>query len=72
MAAAGFVDVQTELVGERVIGPALRFVRERLENRRPEVSRSYALAARLLVAQVELLWRRRIVDYLLLRARKPD
>ncbi len=28
--AAGFIDIRTELVGERVIEPALRFVRDRL------------------------------------------
>jgi hypothetical protein len=28
-------------------------------------------AARLLLRQVELLWRRRIIDYLLLRAVRP-
>ena len=31
---AGFVDVRAESVGERVIGPALRFVRDRLRSRR--------------------------------------
>jgi hypothetical protein len=29
-------------------------------------------AARLLLRQVDLLWRRRIIDYLLLRAVRPD
>jgi erythromycin 3''-O-methyltransferase len=69
---AGFVDVRAELVGERVIGPALRFVRERLRRTRSELPRSYALAVTFMVDQVELLWERRMVDYLLLCARRPD
>jgi SAM-dependent methyltransferase len=68
---AGFRDVQLELVGERVIGPALRFVRGRLDRSPGELSRSYELAARLMVAQVDLLWERRIIDYALIRAIKP-
>jgi SAM-dependent methyltransferase len=69
--AAGFVDVRVELIGDRVIAPALRFVRDRLARTRPEVSRSYGLAVAFMVAQVELLWERRMVDYLLLRASRP-
>ena len=67
----GFVDVRAALVGERVIAPALRFVRGRLDLGRGEVGRSYELAARMMVAQAELLWERGMVDYLLLRARRP-
>jgi erythromycin 3''-O-methyltransferase len=68
---AGFHDVQVELAGERVIGPALRFVRLRLDRAHlaREMARSYELAARIMVNQVELLWDRRIIDYLFLRAR---
>jgi erythromycin 3''-O-methyltransferase len=69
--AAGFADVTSELVGDRVIGPALRFVRGRLRGRSSRVSGSYEIAARAMVSQVELLWERGVVDYLLLRARKP-
>ena len=67
---AGFKDVQIEMVGERVIGPALRFVRGRLDRAHAgrEMARSYELAARIMVAQVDLLWERRIIDYLFLRA----
>ena len=69
---AGFDDVRTELVGARTIGPALRFVRERLDRSDGAgVSRSYALAIRLMLTQVELLWTRGMLDYLLLRATKP-
>ena len=67
---AGFRDVQAEMVGEQVIGPALRFVRERLDRAHAahEMARSYELAARIMLAQVELLWERRIIDYVFLRA----
>ena len=69
---AGFVDVRTELVGERVIGPALRSVRDRLRSARAEAAGSYRLAASIMLSQVELLWDRGMVDYLLLRATKPQ
>jgi len=67
---AGFKDVQVEMVGEQVIGPALRFVRGRLDRAHAahEMAHSYELAARIMLAQVELLWERRIIDYLFLRA----
>jgi SAM-dependent methyltransferase len=71
VSSAGFADVGYELVGDRVIGPALRFVRERLHRRSSGVARTYELAARVMVSQVDLLWERRVVDYLMLRARKP-
>jgi SAM-dependent methyltransferase len=70
--AAGFVDVRTELVGDRVIAPALRFVRDRLDRPNGQVDPSYVLAARIMLAQVDRLWRRGILEYLLLSARKPD
>jgi SAM-dependent methyltransferase len=67
---AGFTGVEARLVGERVIGPALRFARDRLESDRtaPGVVRAAASVA---LRQVELLWRRRLVEYLLLSAAKP-
>jgi erythromycin 3''-O-methyltransferase len=68
---AGFEDVEARLVGDRVIGPALRFVRRRLENGDPEAPAAMRLAARVMLAQTELLWRNGVVDYLLLRATKP-
>ena len=70
--AAGFDDVAVELVGDRVIAPALRFVRDRLDRTGGEVARSHRLAARVMLGQVELLWERRLIDYALLRARKPE
>jgi len=68
--AAGFVDVRVTLVGDRTIGPALRFVRHRLDGTHAG-SRTQALAARAMLAQVDLLWERRLIDYLLLSARRP-
>jgi erythromycin 3''-O-methyltransferase len=70
--SAGFVDVRTQLVGERVIEPALRFVRDRIDRSGGDLPRSYAIAARLMVSQVELLWERGMIDYLLLQATKPS
>ena len=69
--AAGFVDVHVDLVGERVVAPALRFVRDRIETSGGHAATSYRLAARIMVSQVELLWERGMIDYLLLRATKP-
>jgi len=72
-ATAGFVDVEARLAGERVIAPALRFVRDRLDARGvgERDGRSLALAARTMLSQADVLWERGILDYLLLRARKP-
>lgn len=67
----GFVDVRTELAGARTIAPALRFVRERLRGPRSGVPRAQVLASRLLLAQVDVLWRHGMIEYLLLRAAKP-
>ncbi len=68
---AGFVDVRTELVGPRVIAPALRFVHERLSRPQPGVPRGQVLASRLLVSQVDVLWEHGLIDYLLLRGMRP-
>jgi len=68
--SAGFVDIRVELCGERVIDPALRFVRRRL----PAIdglTPLQRLAVRSMVGQVELLRSRGVLEYLLLRARKP-
>jgi SAM-dependent methyltransferase len=70
-AAAGFVDVETELVGDRVIAPALRAVRDRLDAGTHPAGRSLALAARVMLSQANVLWERGVLDYLLLRARRP-
>ncbi|MGZ8631759.1 MAG: methyltransferase domain-containing protein [Actinomycetota bacterium] len=68
---AGFIDVRAESVGERVIGPALRFVRDRLDRADGEISTSYGFAVRLMLRQVDLLWERGVLDYLLLHGVKP-
>jgi cyclopropane fatty-acyl-phospholipid synthase-like methyltransferase len=68
--AAGLVDVEVRSCGHRVIGPALALTRARMENLNG-VPASKRLAVRILLAQVELLWRRGMIDYLLLSARKP-
>ena len=70
--AAGFEGVETELVGDRVIAPALRFVRDRLERGGLEAPAAMRMASRAMLAQVELLWRGGVLEYLLLRARKPE
>jgi SAM-dependent methyltransferase len=67
---AGLVDVRSERCGERVIAPALRLSRDRLRTAQgPPLG--HRPAARALLAQVEMLWRRRIIDYVLLSARRP-
>ena len=68
---AGFRDVEARLVGDRVIAPALAFVRRRLDIERREASTALRLASRAMLSQVELLWRRGMLDYLLLKAVKP-
>jgi len=68
--SAGFVDVAAELVGRRVIEPALRLVRGRLAAPNP-LPASQRLAAALFIRHVDLLWRRGLIEYLLLSARKP-
>jgi SAM-dependent methyltransferase len=69
--AVGFRDVEARLVGDRVIAPALAFVRRRLDIERGEASMAIRLASRVMLSQVELLWRRGLLDYLLLKAVKP-
>ncbi len=68
---AGFRNVDARLVGERVIAPALAFVRRRLDAGGDDASLAMRLASRAMLSQVELLWRRGLIDYLLLTAVKP-
>ena len=67
---AGLAGVEVTACGDRVLAPAVRLTRGRLagETAAPAGQRA---AARLLLWQVDLLWRRRIIDYLLLRAVRP-
>jgi cyclopropane fatty-acyl-phospholipid synthase-like methyltransferase len=68
---AGFADVETRLAGDRVIAPALRHVRRRLDEERGRVPRSFEAAGRIMLREVEVLWERGILEYLFLRARRP-
>jgi SAM-dependent methyltransferase len=68
--AAGLVEVEVTRCGDRVIAPALRVIAARLA-RSPHAPLGHQTAARVLLWQVELLWRHRIIDYLLLRAARP-
>jgi SAM-dependent methyltransferase len=68
--AAGLVDVQVTLCGAEVIAPAIQLTAARLAGPTAAPTGQHA-AARLLLRQVDLLWRRRIIDYVLLRAVRP-
>ena len=68
--AAGLVDVEVTRCGDRVIAPALRVTGARL-SRSASAPLGHRTAARILWWQVELLWRHRVIDYLLLRAARP-
>ena len=68
--AAGLAEVEVTACGDRVIGPALRLTAARLGGARAAPVGQRA-AACLLHRQVDLLWRRRIIDYVLLRAVRP-
>jgi SAM-dependent methyltransferase len=73
--AAGLARVEVSGCGDRVIAPALRLAAARLTAARlagaTGAPAGQQAAARLLLGQVDLLWRRRIIDYLLLRAVRP-
>ena len=69
--AAGLAEVQVRRCGDRVIAPALRLTAERLKNTTTAAPAGQHAAARLLLWQVNLLWQRQIIDYLLLRAIRP-
>jgi SAM-dependent methyltransferase len=68
--AAGLAEVEVTRCGDRVIAPALRVIGARLSRSAP-APLGHRTAAHVLLRQVELLWRRRIIDYLLLRAVRP-
>ncbi len=68
--AAGLVDVEVTRCGDRVIPPALRVIAARLSGS-PSAPLGQHAATRVMLWQVELLWRHRIIDYLLLRATRP-
>ena len=68
--AAGLAQVKVTACGDRVIAPALRLAAARLASPLAAPTGQQA-AARVLLWQVDLLWRRQIIDYLLLRAVRP-
>lgn len=68
--AAGFDDVRSRLVGDRVIGPAFCHVRQRLAA--GEGDPVQRIAARTMLREAQLLWDRGILEYQLVTARKPD
>jgi SAM-dependent methyltransferase len=68
--AAGLAQVAVTRCGDRVIAPALRLAAARLATK-ADAPVGQRAAARLLLWQANLLWRRRIIDYLLLRAVRP-
>jgi SAM-dependent methyltransferase len=68
--AAGLAEVTVTSCGDRVIAPALRLTAARLAAPIGAPAGQQA-AARVLLWQVGLLWRRRIIDYVLLRAVRP-
>ena len=68
--AAGLAEVEVTPCGDRVIAPALRLTAARLAA--PATAPvGQQTAARLLLRQVDLLWRRRIIEYLMIRAVRP-
>lgn len=70
VSAAGFDDVRSSLEGARVIGPAFRSVRARLDG--PDTgSPPERLAARTMLREAEILWDHGVLEYLFLVARKP-
>jgi len=71
--AAGFRAVDVTVCGDLVIAPALQLIGHRLRATPtvPGAPAGQRTAARLLLTQVELLWRRQIIQYILLRAVRP-
>jgi cyclopropane fatty-acyl-phospholipid synthase-like methyltransferase len=68
--AAGLAEVEVTSCGHRVIAPAVRLTAERLASPQAAPAGQQAIG-RLLLRQVDLLWRRGIIDYVLLRAVRP-
>jgi SAM-dependent methyltransferase len=68
--AAGFTAVDVTVCGDLVIAPALQLIGQRLRATPAAFAAPVGqrTAARLLLSQVELLWRRQVIQYILLRA----
>ena len=69
--AAGFAHVRVQDVSHRVFFPAIRFFRERLRTAR-QGPLAYRLGSGILLRQWELLARREVMRYLLVRAEVPQ
>jgi MPBQ/MSBQ methyltransferase len=71
--AAGFTGVDVTVCGDLVIAPALQLIGQRLRSTPavPAAPAGQRTAARLLLSQAELLWRRQIIQYILIRAVRP-
>jgi len=69
--AAGLDEVEVTTCGDRVIAPALQLTAARLASATAAPAGQQA-AARLLLWQVNLLWQRQIIDYIMLRAVRPN
>jgi cyclopropane fatty-acyl-phospholipid synthase-like methyltransferase len=68
--SAGLAEVEVSAVGDRVIEPALQLARTRLRSS-ASAPLGHRAAARAMLAQVEMLWRHRMIEYLLIRATRP-
>ncbi len=68
--AAGLVGVDVKVCGDRVIAPALRLTKDRMRGATAAPA-GHRAAAQVLLWQVELLWRRRIIEYVLVQAVRP-
>lgn len=68
--AAGLAQVRARTCGQQVIAPAVQLTAARLARPMAAPFGQHS-AARLLLRQVDLLWRRHIIDYLLLSAVRP-
>ncbi|MFN2490479.1 MAG: class I SAM-dependent methyltransferase [Actinomycetota bacterium] len=71
LAETGFGDVRFTPCGERVIDPAIAFLSHRLRADPSGAPRSRRIAARVMLDQWKLLRRRRMMEYLLVRAVAP-
>ena len=66
----GFADIHVEKCGERVIDPAVVYLKAKLRTA-GEAPFAYRSGSRMLLNQWELLRRRLLLEYLLISARKP-
>jgi cyclopropane fatty-acyl-phospholipid synthase-like methyltransferase len=72
IADAGFVDVDLRPCGDRVIQPAVAYLRTRMATAAGEAPLVLRWGTRLLLNQWELLHRRGAIEYLLITARVPS